>query len=307
MAVGPSLKQLIIPNKSKKKVKGKTAQNKDHPAVAQDDYSTDMRTIETWAQYVQNQLDNITPGAGYASLTGPGETTTPGALTQNGDLTVNDDLDVSGTTNLDALDGGGSISWSTSGSVSFSSNGDFDASSAGNAAIFGTVTASLESNDNILIEVTTAGGGGSHAVTLQYLSTGVGSLTLDSNGATLDSLVSGNTNIFSANEVNINGFDVIVNTIHTGNFGRFFVLAGNNAEMVLNGRATDPSLGHGSLALTLDPSGGSNSTVQFFTAQNLAGLPNLSVSGGSTPAFGFTQSGHIYFNVGNSATWNLLV
>lgn len=94
--------------------------NKSMQSVAQPGYRTDMQAIETWAQNLATGgVTNITtgtptllaitssggvfninyigaPGAGYASLTGPGDTSPTGALTQGGGLTVSGDLFVNG-------------------------------------------------------------------------------------------------------------------------------------------------------------------------------------------------------------------
>ena len=68
-----TMRKLFIPRKSAKKAK---------ESVTYDDYGTDMRAIERWA--------NALPPGGYASLTGPGETTTPGRLDQEGGLFIDD-------------------------------------------------------------------------------------------------------------------------------------------------------------------------------------------------------------------------
>lgn len=73
MAILSPVKKLFIPNKNM-------------PAFSPYRYGTDMRAIENYV----NNLAAPTPGAGYASLTGAGETVTPGDLTQAGGFTIND-------------------------------------------------------------------------------------------------------------------------------------------------------------------------------------------------------------------------
>lgn len=98
-----------------------------------------FRQIELWANRQQ-----ATVSAGYASLTGPGQTVTPGDLTQAGGFTVNS------TTSIQLNDNGGGISINEAAnsiSMSMGSNG-----SSSNVTIYTTGASSeirLQSGDRI--------------------------------------------------------------------------------------------------------------------------------------------------------------
>jgi hypothetical protein len=129
MSFTETLKNLLIPRKTQ-------------TPVAQPNYGTDMRAIENWVSGdlmgflndLVSYVNDITPGTGYASLTGTGETSPTGELTQGGDLTVTgnlsvngstgvavaNDLTVDGTTNVRVLNIGGDVTGFVSGTLDLS-------------------------------------------------------------------------------------------------------------------------------------------------------------------------------------------
>ena len=114
--IGYDMAQEIAPGKLmgklSTKVKNLLIPRKTQDPVGQPDYGTDARAIEAWAAQVGLYAGTIqeivaganvtvtngngpvvtvaaSPGGGYASFGGPGQTTSPGDLTQNGNLLVN--------------------------------------------------------------------------------------------------------------------------------------------------------------------------------------------------------------------------
>jgi hypothetical protein len=159
-----TLKNLLIPRKTQK-------------PVQQPDYGTDMRAIENWVSGdlmgflddLITYVNGITPGTGYVSLTGPGETMSPGALTQEGAFTINGTLNVTaedGDINLTAESGSVGIEASTDITLEINDPGDNGAISliailpdSRTAALVLDYLGNLTSEDSILNDIQLFGAG----------------------------------------------------------------------------------------------------------------------------------------------------
>lgn len=153
MSFTETLKNLFIPHKTQRE-------------IAQPDYGNDMRAVENWVsgdlvgflESLVAYVNGITPGTGYASLTGPGETTTPGALTQAGPFTVNaptGNISFNTTVGAFSIQSNGNVFIQTNGNVVIEPGGSFNvvASNAAELVFNGDLDTTLGSSlpGNILL------------------------------------------------------------------------------------------------------------------------------------------------------------